>query len=92
MWSPPTDTDAQSLEPRSSRTGKRRTDVVGSLHAATTRIATSAAPEPFHRTPPPPPSLRQNGMHLSKGLRAALVFGIIAATIEMGLILWMARG
>ncbi len=31
-------------------------------------------------------------MHLSKGFRAALVFGIIAATIEMGLILWMARG
>jgi len=30
-------------------------------------------------------------MNLSKGLRGALVFGIIAATIEMGLILWMAR-
>jgi hypothetical protein len=30
-------------------------------------------------------------MNLSKGFRAALVFGIIAATIEMGLILWMAR-
>jgi hypothetical protein len=30
-------------------------------------------------------------MNLSKGLRAALVFGVIAATIEMGVILWMAR-
>jgi hypothetical protein len=91
VWSPPTVTDAQSLEPMSSSTGKRRTDVVGSLHAATTRVATSAIPDPFHGTPPRPPSLRENAMHLSKGFRAALVFGIIAATIEMGLILWMAR-
>jgi hypothetical protein len=91
VWSPPTVTDAQSLEPMSSSTGKRRSDVVGSLHDATTRVAASATPEAFPRTPPPPLSLRPNGMHLSKGFRAALVFGIIAATIEMGLILWMAR-
>jgi len=26
-----------------------------------------------------------------RGLRAALTFGIIAATIELGLILWLAR-
>jgi hypothetical protein len=25
------------------------------------------------------------------GLRAALTFGVIAATLEMGVILWMAR-
>jgi hypothetical protein len=31
-------------------------------------------------------------MNLSKGLRAALIFGVIAATIEMAVILWMARG
>jgi hypothetical protein len=26
-----------------------------------------------------------------RGLRAALIFGVIAATIELGVILWMAR-
>jgi hypothetical protein len=86
-WSPPTVTETQSLDPTSSSTGNRRMDVVGSLHAAAHRIA-SIAGLPIVST-----TARRatNDMNLSKGFRAALVFGIVAATIEMGLILWMAR-
>jgi hypothetical protein len=70
--------------------GKRRTDVVGSLHAAIASAATKAnAGGPHHPRRLKPRT--SDDMHLSKGFRAALVFGIIAATIEMGLILWMAR-
>jgi len=70
--------------------GKRRTDVVGSLHAAIASAATTANVGPPNDPRPVNPRTSDD-MHLSKGFRAALVFGIIAATIEMGLILWMAR-
>ena len=84
MCSPPTLTDCQLPAPTSSRIAKRRTDVVGSEHATSTPTTAAATGRTLNG------DLRR--MNESGGrarLRAAIIFGIVAATLEMGVLLWM---
>ena len=82
VWLPPALTEAQSPCPSSVSTGNRPAGAVASVHAA--NAATAAASHTRDRD--------GRDMDLKKpGLRAAVTFGVIAATLEMGVLLWMMR-
>ena len=88
MWSPPAETLRQSLEPMSSSTAKRRGGAVVSVQAKSdTDVAKPAAARAITPTQLVKRTMADGTGR--RGIRAALVFGIGAATIEFGIVLWM---
>jgi hypothetical protein len=57
--------------------------------SAAAKSVTIGEPEPDARTPDARTTERAN-RRARAGLRAALIFGVVAATIEMAIVLWMA--
>ena len=84
VCSTPTLTVCQSPDPISSSTANRRTEVVGSEQAASIIAAIGPA---IRATLGDNDGMNERGGKTA--LRAAMIFGIVAATVEMGIVLWM---
>ena len=90
VWLPPTLTVCQSLCPSSLSTANCLDGAVLSLHPNAARKARALiAARQWRAREPEVKGVAGMTERKNTGLRAAIAFGVIAATIEMGIVLWM---